>query len=315
MDTIPLSWMRSGTSRPAFDHVKLPLSGLTWIHSAEIPAGMGFENVYTMLAEGFGADVIIRGCRSEIARFLEGKGFGAVRTGAEAVIDLGEFKDHQASLRALVRKGLRQGAVAEIPFSEMHERRVREFKSLSVHGAKPELRYLFNTTFHPRSRCFVLRTPEDLWLGAVTVSMASGSHAHMEMILRRNNAPLGIMEALFTSIMNILKGEGFELFSLGEVPFVSPPGAGTISRTCGSRKMERLLFGVGRLLRYAYDFEGLYGFKNKFSPSWEPIYVCAPGISWRALADLFLMSRFCALSGSELLSTIQGFNPWSVKHS
>lgn len=298
--------MRSGTSSPAFDYVRLPLSGLTWIHSAEIPARRSFEDVYAELAERFGTDLIIRGCRSEIAGFLQGKGFGALRTGAEAVIDLYGFREPPASLRALVRRGLRHGVVEEIPFSEMHERRVLEFKSLSAHGAKPELRYLFNTSFHPRSRCFVLRTPEDLWLGAVTVSMPSGSRAHTEMILRRKNVPTGIMEALFAGIIKKMKGEGLKQFSLGEVPFVSPPGTDTL--TPGSRITERLLYSAGRVLRYAYDFEGLYGFKNKFSPRWEPVYVCAPGISWRALADLFLASRFCALSGSELISSVKAYS-------
>lgn len=303
MDMIPLSWTRSGTSRPVFDNVRLPLSGLKWIHSAEIPARLTFEDVYNELMAGFGTNIVIRGCRSDIAEFLLSKGFGAVRTGAEGVIDLENLCEPPASVRALVNRGLRHGIVEEIPFSEMHERRVREFKSVSAHGAKPELRYLFNTSFHPRSRCFVLRTPEDLWLGAVTVSMASGSSAHAEMILRRKNVPTGIMEALFAGIIKTMKGEGLKQFSLGEVPFVSPPE--TAALTPGSRITERLLHGAGRVLRYAYDYEGLYGFKNKFCPSWEPVYVCAPEISWRALADLFLVSRFCALSGSELISSVK----------
>jgi len=315
IDTIPLSWLRSEASNPGFDYASLPLSGLRWIHSAEIPNRMTFENVYSEITERFGGGVVIRGCRSEIAEFLQGKGFGAVRTGAEAIMDLNEIPEPAASVRALAKRGLRHGVVEEIPFSEWHERRVSRFKSLTAHGAKSQLRYLFNAGFHPLTRCFVFRAPEGRWLGAVTVSMSSESSAHTEMILRDKDAPTGAMEALFSGIMNELKGEGLRLFSLGEVPFVSHAGGGIVPITYSSRIMEKILFSAGRVLRYAYDFEGLYRFKNKFGPVWEPVYVCSPGVSWRALADIFLVSRFYALSGSELISTVRNYFPWSTQHT
>jgi len=315
IDTIPLSWLRSDITHPRFKSVRLPLSGLTWIHSASIPLELSFEEVYAYLVDRFGDGILIRGCRAEIAEFLLSKGFGAVRTGAEAMIDLGNRTKTPSSARESSRRGRRWGRVEEVPFTEACAERVSRFRSVSAHGGKPQLRYLYHAGFDPLTRCFAFRAPGDAWLGAVTISMSSESSAHTEMILRDRNSPTGVMEALFAGIMNKLKGEGLRLFSLGEVPFVSRAGAGTVHLTNGSRIIEKLLFSTGRVLRYAYDFEGLYKFKDKFRPDWEPVYVCAPKVSWSALADMFVESRFYALSRSELMAAIKGYSPRFLKHS
>lgn len=314
IETIPLSWLRSDITHPRFETVRLPLSGLRWIHSAEIPNNFAFEDVHAELTERFGMDIIIRGCSSEIAEFLVRKGFVAVRTGADALINLTNLRETLSSVRGLAKRGMRWGRVEEIPFSESYEKRVSRFKSFSAHGSKPQLRYLFYTGFDPLTRCFVYRTREDRWLGVVTVSTSSDFSAHTEMILRDKEAPSGVMEALFVGIMDILREEGFKKFSMGEVPFVSGAGAASVSCSSEQRMKEKLLFGTGHILKYAYNYKNLFRFKNKFRPDWTPVYLCAmPEISWSALADIFVESRFYALSRSELIRSVKN-RAYSLLH-
>jgi len=303
IETIPLSWLRSDTPNPRFKSVRLPLSGLRWIHSAEIPGGLTFEEAYAELAERFGDGILIRGCRAEIAGFLVNRGFGAVRTGAEALVDLD--CDVPSAAKEISRRGLRWGSVEEIPCTEEFTGRVSRFWSISSHGSKPRLRYLFHSAFDPRTRCFVFRTPDDRWLGAVTVSMTSASGAHTEMMLRAEDAPTGVMDALFVEIMDALRGEGMKELSLGEVPFVDCGYDENTASPYGQYIKEKLLFGMGSLLKYAYNFGSLYRFKNKFRPRWEPVYICAPKISWTALADIFVESGFYAVSGAALISSVR----------
>ncbi len=302
IDTIPLSWLRSGIAHPRFKSVRLPLSGLTWVHSAEIPLNLTFEEVYPCLVDGFGEGILIRGCGSEIARFLAGKGFVALRTGAEALIDLGSGTRAVSSALRISGRAGRRGSVEELPFTEASLERFSRLKSASAHGTKPQLRYLYRTALDPLTRCFVYRTPGDRWLGAVTVSMTARSLAHTETILRDKEAPPGVMEALFAGIMDILREEGLMGFSLGEVPFVSCSVSADIASTAGRDLKERFLYGTGYLLKYAYNYDNLYRFKNKFRPVWRPVYVCAPEMPWTALADMFVESGFFALSGSALKS-------------
>ena len=305
IETIPLSWLRSDIAHPRFKSVRLPLSGLTWIHSAEIPLDLSFEEVYTYLVDSFGDGILIRGCRSEIAGFLIAKGFGAVRTGAEALIDLRSHTKTLSTAKGISRRGMRWGRVEEIPFTEACAERVSRLRSVSAHGREPQLRYLYHAGFGPLTRCFVYRTPEDRWFGAVTVSMSSGFSAHTEMILRDREAPPGVMEALFVKIMHVLREEGLSEFSLGEVPFVSYGFDAKTAPPSEQYVKERFLFGTGYLFKYAYNFKNLFRFKNKFHPDWEPVYICAPRVSWSALADLFIQSRFFALSGSALILSVK----------
>lgn len=305
IETIPLSWLRSDTSHPRFKSVRLPLSGLRWIHSAEIPGGFTFEEVYAELAERFGDGILIRGCRAEIAGFLVNRGFGAVRTGAEALVDLDSNAGIPSAAKEISRRGLRWGSVEEIPCTEKFTERVSRFWSISSHGSKPRLRYLFHSAFDPRTRCFVFRTPDDRWLGAVTVSMTSAFGAHTEMILRAEDAPTGVMDALFVEITDVLRREGLKEFSLGEVPFVDCGYDENTPSPSGQYIKEKFLFGVGYLFRYAYNFRSLFRFKNKFRPRWEPVYICAPKVSLTALADIFVESGFYALSGAALISSVR----------
>jgi hypothetical protein len=200
------------------------------------------------------------------------------------------------------RRGLRRGSVEEIPCTDEFTERISRFWSISSRGSKPRLRYLFHSAFDHRTRCFVFRTPEDRWLGAVTVSMTSALGAHTEMILRAEDAPIGVMDALFVEIMDLLRREGIMELSLGEVPFID---CGNTACPSGQYMKEKFLFVMGSLFRYAYNFKSLFQFKNKFRPRWEPVYICAPKVTWATLADIFVETGFYALSGAALISSVR----------
>jgi lysylphosphatidylglycerol synthetase-like protein (DUF2156 family) len=133
--------------------------------------------------------------------------------------------------------------------------------------------------------------------------MTSAFGAHTEMILRAEDAPTGVMDALFVEIMDVLRREGIMELSLGEVPFID---CGNTACPSGQYMKEKFLFGMGYLFRYAYNFRSLFQFKNKFRPKWEAVYICAPKVSLTALADIFVETGFYALSGAALISSVRG---------
>lgn len=94
-------------------------------------------------------------------------------------------------------------------------------------------------------------------------------HAVVSDLMRRGtDAPPGTMELLIVNSMEEFAARGCELVSLGGAPFASTTGRhGVIEKALG------LAYEHGG--RW-YDGKGLFAFKDKFRPRWEPQYVLYP---------------------------------------
>lgn len=309
---LPLSWIHKEIKYPNFDVVNLRLSGVPWIYNAEIPSDYDLNCMCDELESKFDQGFLLRGCRAELAAHLNDKGYKIIRTGAEGVIDLQCISDLPESVGNLVRRGEKFGEVAEISLTETNRNKVSSFIKKTPYALKPKLKYLFNTSFDSNTRCFVMSTSDRNWLGLITFSFSSVDTCHAEMILRQKNASVGVMEYLLFSVMHILKEEGYKKFSLGEVPFVTPASMDYINYNESFLRslQEFLLFKSGHLLRYAFNYRGLFDFKNKFNPDWQPVYICtsskAPFLS---LIDLFYKTGYLELSRKELVSSFIFSNP------
>jgi len=312
MNRLPLSWCRKEIEYPTFNTVQLPLSGLNWISTAEIPVQYSNQEFFNDLISDF-PDFVIRGVSSGSAKHLKDMGADLVRTGAEAVVDLYYPDGLKRSVLELARRGGRYGSVHEVPYSEFYVNKVSRLALDSTHAPEPKLSHLFRTGFEQSTRCFVMETEKGQWLGALTLSIQDESYAHTETILRRKNAPVGVMESLFVSVMSALKDEGYTHLSLGEVPFVSSDTSDTVPELSGSYAKE-LIFRSKRLLKHSFNYKGLYDFKNKFGPEWKSVYLAAkPAISWRLLIDLYFQSRLHHLSVFKLVSNLKKFPPKLLK--
>jgi len=86
------------------------------------------------------------------------------------------------------------------------------------------------------------------------------------------------------STINRLKIEEYEFWSLGAVPF-----------TVYDDKlltMEGMINFIGRRLRFAYNYKGLYYFKNKFSPTWIEYYFCIkPKLTFYVLIKVLIKTN------------------------
>jgi len=302
---LPLSWTNKEIEYPNFDVVNLHLSGVPWIYKADIPSNYDLKGMCDELESKFKNGFLLRGCRTELAAYLSDKRYKVIRTGAEGVISLQCISDLPESVGNLVRRGEKIGCVAEISLTETNRKRVSSFIKKTPYALKPKLKYLFNTSFDSNTRCFVMSKSDGTWLGVITVSFSSVDTCHAEMILREKNAPVGVMELLLYSVMTILKREGKKKFSLGEVPFVTPASMDDYNKDNSLVRtlQEFVLFRSGHLLRYAFNYKGLFDFKNKFDPEWQPVYICtsskAPFLS---LIDLFYKTGYLELSRKELVS-------------
>ena len=119
----------------------------------------------------------------------------------------------------------------------------------------------------------------------------NGGKEELSVDLMRYNpeSPNGIMEYLFVELMLWSKAEGYQWFSLGIAPL-----AGLERHPLAPlwHKIGTAIFDLGEEL---YNFEGLYEYKAKFEPAWQPRYLAAPaGLS----VPFILMTITRLISGS-----------------
>lgn len=306
---LPLSWARADVSSPRFNVVRLPLSRLEWIPTAEIPVDCDFEQLYRRWLKPRANGFVLQFCNPWLANYLVEAGGQAVQVGLEAVLNLQEPAPFKASVNTSARRGQNWGHVIEAAHNPRHRAKFGQLLATATHRRRPQLTLAFRTGFEANVRCFALVSPADDWLGAVTLSTLNPKYIHTELLLRRQDAPHGVMETLLTEIHRTLRAEQVQRWSLGAVPFARPSDlkeeVPLTSRVATHQTKTALLTRTGRYFNFAYNYKGLLYFKNKFSPQWRPLYLCGyPRLPWRALVDLALKMRYAHLVGHELVDAV-----------
>lgn len=270
---------------------------IRWLTYSRLPYNHDLIKYITELLESTKGGILIDGCNVAFANHLSNYGFKMLSIGKEAILNI--QKDHfiKKSLKELIKRGLRKKTFEEISYSTEMRNRLNKFKVECSHGREPQLKYLFNNEFEPFFRLFVLKDKNDKWYGAFMLSNKENNFAQTELILRRRNAPVGVMEALIFSIFNRLKNENYEFWSLGAVPF-----------TVYDDKLltkEGIINFIGRRLRFAYNYKGLYFFKNKFSPTWIDYYFCIkPKLTFYVLIKVLIKTNLHKLILNKLPNTL-----------
>ncbi|MBU42756.1 MAG: hypothetical protein CMN76_06025 [Spirochaetaceae bacterium] len=298
---LPLSWCLSSCdpnsgSESSFiaRSLWLPRSRRDWIYNAQQSRTAYFADI--MVSESAKKDIILRGCDASHLAALEDRGWKHRQSGLEAVLPLRKpdpWNPHR-SLRELSRRALRKGNI------EVMERpdpgtigRIREIltelRNASQYRRRPALKYLFQNDPEFWELCLIYyrdNQPEAL----VGWSRNGESAIHLEVMLRSREAPVGAMEALILESVALAGKRGMELVSLGEVPFlrINPK---TPELPAKKQQTQLKRFASYYLMRPAFSSMGLFRFKNKFRPLWNPLYLMSNRpVGLLALGDLFIES-------------------------
>jgi len=304
---IPLSWTMDSNPLPKINFVKL-YNNAKWLSLANFPYNYNSSSILTDAANNYGNKIIIRGCDLEIANYLEKKGFARLHTGMEAVLELDKDYFKKKSLKELVKRGFKHGKVIELEYSKENAEKIEQFKKCTTHYSEPRLKYLYILNFIPGTKVFVFESHSGKWLGAIQVSINSKTKLQTELLLRRKYAQVGIMEALIYFTFISLRKTKYKEWSLGEVPFVFN------EKKFNFLSKAYLINKVGQAFKFAYNYEGLYNFKNKFNPRWDDIYICGrPKIAYTYLFLLFIKSNLYKLIFYRLGTTLG--NIFGVKNN
>lgn len=212
--------------------------------------------------------VIIRGCDESVSSKLKENGYHKTLFAKEAVIELNNELQLTGKLNRRIQSLLKRGAVREIPYSKENIQLFNRFIKDTVHSEAPQLKHLFLDRLSAKTRFIVFEIIPNRWEGAILISNNSNSKMQGEQFFRLKNGMNGVMDTLVFEISRILKEEGYSEFSLGEVPFVAKDGITYFSKT-------NLLRFIGTKFKFAYNYEGLFHFKDKFATRWEDVFICS----------------------------------------
>jgi phosphatidylglycerol lysyltransferase len=209
---------------------------------------------------GFDTLCIAYEARVPLASFtMEGHGMRGVRAEYNKIARLG----YQARFYAPPLKD-------EI----LHELHAVSDEWLSTHygGEKYFLVGSFNEDYIRNSPIIAVHAPDGQMVAFANLVIANHiSVITGDLVRSRTNIANGMLEFLIVSMMNWAMSQGYNTFSLSAVTAV---GKGTEQ---GEPPIAKVISTISVPINRLYKFKGIYHFKNKFHPDWEPHYLAYPG--------------------------------------
>jgi len=262
---LPLSW----TTDIGLDEVsaiKISRNNF-WLNGGSVKSIENFLNSIQDFSNK--KQIIIRGCDKTVTNKLKERGYHQTLFAKEAVIELNDNKMLLSDkLNRRIKSLLNRGVVKEVSYSNENILLFNEFTKNTVHSKEPQLKHLFLDKLSDRTRLFVFEITANNWEGAILISKNSKSKMQGEQFFRKINGMNGIMDTLVFQISDILKKEGYSEFSLGEVPFIAKDKYSNLSKT-------NFLNFIGSKFKFAYNYEGLFHFKDKFTTRWDDVFICS----------------------------------------
>ncbi|GBE93333.1 phosphatidylglycerol lysyltransferase domain-containing protein [Nostoc cycadae] len=230
-------------------------------------------------------------------------GFRVLKIGEEAIVDLQNFtlqgkagKNFRPSINRLTKLGYQVNFYQPPIANDL----LHQLKPVSDEWLKmaqgSEKRFSlgwFDETYLRNCIIAVVHTPEG-GIAAFTNVLPEYqlNEITIDMMRHRSTMENGMMDFLFTSLLQHFKEEGYDSFNFG---LSALAGVGDNPE---SRRLEKVLHYLYEHLNHFYNFQGLHAYKDKFRPSWEPRYLVYPSLT--ALPNV-VVGLIRADSGDRLL--------------
>ncbi|HWV14240.1 MAG TPA: bifunctional lysylphosphatidylglycerol flippase/synthetase MprF [Cellvibrio sp.] len=207
-------------------------------------------------------------------------GLSLIKLGQQALVPLNDFglegKKRQ-NLRSAINKYQREGFVFEIVFAKDVESILPNLKKISdawleEKNAK-EKRFslgFFNEEYLRHCDIAVVKKEGEIFAFCNIWAINNKQEISIDLMRYLPGTPNGIMEFLNISLILWAKEQGILYFNLGMAPL---SGLENHELAPLWHKIGSTIFRIGGDF---YNFEGVYFYKDKFNPKWQPIYLAAP---------------------------------------
>lgn len=207
-------------------------------------------------------------------------GLSLIKLGQQALIPLEGFglegKKRQ-NFRSAINKYQREGFSFEIVYAHQVEAILPNLKRISDEWLKEknakEKRFslgFFNEEYLKHCELAVVKKDGEIYAFCNLWALNNRRQVSIDLMRYLPGTPNGIMEFLNISLALWAKDQGFTYFCLGMAPLSG----------LENHALAPLWHKIGNtIFRNAgdfYNFEGVYFYKEKFNPTWEPVYLAAP---------------------------------------
>jgi phosphatidylglycerol lysyltransferase len=205
-------------------------------------------------------------------------GYHLFKLGEEARVPLRDFSlagKKGAKLRTRKNKFERNGyqfMVVHPPYTDEFVHQIRKISD-SWLGNRKEKGFsvgFFCEHYISRFPLALLKNPKGEIIAFATLACDSKKENRtitIDLMRYVQDRPHGTMDMLFLSIFNWCKENGYDWCSMGMSPLSN---IGTEKNSSKIEKVARFFFHYGNSF---YNFKGLFEYKNKFFPLWEPRYL------------------------------------------
>jgi phosphatidylglycerol lysyltransferase len=209
-------------------------------------------------------------------------GFDTLCMGQEAIVDLQAFTlagSAYKNIRNAVAKMGRLGYRAEMHLPPLEDKLLHELRAISdewltmMHGG--EMHFSdgwFDDDYIRASPVMAIHTASgEITAFANLVPEYQKNETGLDLMRRRREVENGTMELLFSSLLEWAKAQGYATFSMGLAALTG------IGEHTDDPRVEQALRRLSEYFKRFINFRGLYSFKEKFNPRWEPRYLVYPG--------------------------------------
>lgn len=274
-----LFWSETGRSFVMYD-----VTPKVWIAMGD-PVGDGaeFEELiwrFRERADQYGAQAAFYQVGPTYLPLYIDQGFSLVKLGEEARIPLEAFSlDGRSgrSLRNATHKQEREGLVfsvipsADVPIFLPALRKISDAWLAAKEGKEKRFSLgFFDETYLKRSDIAVVKKDDTILAFANIWRTEDKNEFSIDLMRYEPNAPNGLMEYLTVQLILMAKEQGYRWFNLGMAPLSG------LERRPLSPLWSKIGHTIFRFGNEFYNFEGLYQYKNKYNPVWQPRYLAAP---------------------------------------
>lgn len=205
-------------------------------------------------------------------------GFHAIALGDEAIVDVKTFAlkgKHFKSLRSRMNRFEKEGYRCRYLDAPQSPDVLRQLRAVSdnwlsaVNGQEKGFSLgWFDEDYLESCPVMVVLSPQqEIVAFANIVDEFQLNEMTIDLMRHTRSAPSGTMDVLFVNLFEKARELGFDSFSLGLSPLAGVGESGDDSLP------EKTLHFVFENINHFYNFKGLYEFKEKFRPRWEPRYL------------------------------------------